>query len=58
MDRATLRIPLRHGLVAILVSEDTERSVYVPPPLARGEHHERCQCSACIAMRSVKGACQ
>jgi len=54
----TIQVPLGYGLVALLVSEESDRPVYVPPPIARADHHDRCGCQACVASRSVKGACQ
>jgi hypothetical protein len=43
----TTRVPLHFGLVAEVESEDSDRAPYVPPPIARGEHHEQCGCDAC-----------
>lgn len=46
-------MPLKYGLVAAVVSDDTDRAVYVPPPVARGEHAESCGCPDCAMKRQL-----
>lgn len=43
----TTRVPLAFGLVADVVSDDTDRAPYVPPPVPTYEHNVRCQCQTC-----------
>jgi hypothetical protein len=46
-----MRVLLKYGLVADVVTEETDRPVYVPPPVDRGAHAETCGCAACVVAR-------
>ncbi len=46
-----LRVPLKFGLVAQVVTDDSDRPPYVPPPIAPGEHAESCGCVQCVMAR-------
>ena len=39
---------------AILISEERDRKIYVPPPVARDDHHERCGCVHCVSQRATR----
>jgi hypothetical protein len=45
----TTRVPLAFGLVADVVSDETDRLPFVPPPLKEYEHDDRCRCDKCRA---------
>lgn len=52
----TIRLPLPHGCVALLVLDVDDRSAYSPRPLAREEHDAaRCGCDACVWTRELLG---
>jgi hypothetical protein len=53
MDLITTTVPLRFGLLAIVVSDDSDRGPYVPTPVARDDHHDRCGCSTCVHQRAI-----
>jgi len=53
MTTMTIRVPLKFHCVAEVQVDADERSAYVPPPVARGEHHERCRCEECHAARAL-----
>ena len=46
--------PLPFGLIAAVVTEEGDRPVYVPPPVARGAHAETCGCATCAMGRLKK----
>ena len=48
------RLPLRFGLVAVIVSDEQDRPPYVPPPMTDREHHERCGCDRCVGQRVLR----
>ena len=55
MEPITIRIPLRYGLVADLVSDpETERSPYQPPVIPWVDHHPQCQCGNCVSLRGTR----
>lgn len=43
--------PLKYGLAATIVTDESDRPVYVPPPVARGDHAATCGCPACVMAR-------
>lgn len=51
----TLQVPLKYGLVAAVITEESDRVVYVPPPVAYGEHAATCGCPDCRLLRGLKG---
>lgn len=54
MELITTTVPLRFGLIAVVISEETDRVVYVPPPVARDDHHDRCGCDHCVSVRATR----
>lgn len=46
-----LAIRLTYGLVATVRTEETDRPVYVPPPVAYGDHAATCGCRDCALLR-------
>lgn len=54
MELITTTVPLRFGCQAILISEESDRKIYVPPPVARDDHHEACGCVHCASARVTR----
>jgi len=54
MDLITTRVPLRFGLIALLISEASDRPPFVPPPVAKGDHHQACGCEHCVSLRATR----
>lgn len=54
MELLTTTVPLRYGLIAVVVSEESDRKPYVPPPVARDDHHESCGCVHCVSQRASR----
>lgn len=50
---ATETWALQFGCVAVVESEETDREVYKPPPIASNDHHEQCQCGRCFKTRAL-----
>jgi len=48
------RISLCFGLVADIVTDETDRPAMTPPLIPHGEHHDRCGCEACVRLRALK----
>lgn len=45
-------VPLRYGLVADVVTEESDRpAVYVPPPVTPGAHADACGCLDCLVKK-------
>lgn len=48
-------MPLTYGCVAVIITEDSDRLPYVPPPIARDEHAtDTCGCPDCVMLRERK----
>lgn len=43
--------PLKYGLAARVVTDETDRAAYVPPPVAYGDHAATCGCRDCVLLR-------
>jgi len=55
MPLTLLRLPLPLGFVAeILADDDHDRLPYIPPPVAKGDHHETCGCEICVSQRALR----
>lgn len=54
MELITTTVPLRFGLIAVVISEETDRHLYVPPPVAWDDHHEACGCPTCVSQRATR----
>jgi hypothetical protein len=49
-----LHVRLKYGCGADVVTDDTDRQAYVPPPLAPEDHDaDRCGCGACRLAREL-----
>lgn len=48
-----IRVPLKFNLVAEIVSDESDRSIYIPPPVHNADHHETCGCPVCVHARQV-----
>jgi hypothetical protein len=53
MELITTHVPLRYGLLAIVISDESDRGPYVPTPVARDDHHEQCGCPTCVHQRMI-----
>jgi hypothetical protein len=50
-----IREPQRYGLVAVVLSEETDREKYHPPPVPRDEHAVDCRCDDCKMLHNRTG---
>ena len=49
-----IRVPLKYGCVAEVLTEDSDRPPYVPPPVQEQEHHPACRCERCQSRRATQ----
>jgi len=50
----TVSVPLKFGLKAEVLTEDTDRAPYVAPPLPHYEHDAaHCRCEPCTRARTA-----
>lgn len=48
-----IRYPLNYGLVAEIVTDESDRPPYVPPPVKDHEHAATCRCDRCQSKRAT-----
>jgi hypothetical protein len=43
-----VRVPLKYRCAAVIVTEDSDRPMYIPPPIPKYDHHVDCGCPLCV----------